>query len=319
MKRLALPALLSLSIAACGGGGGDSIPPAPAASLKINSSNAVLASEAAYAAANQSAGIGDLAGSSGLVASTPGGSAAIAAGQFSKIGRAVTYNVPFGPEEQPCAMDGTITISGNLQNPFSLTENDYFTVVADRCDDGLGTVIHGTLDFTVVSFSGDLLGGLYELGMTLAMTDFQVTTADDALTSNGSATVTINTLNSPFVTAEVRGNSLTTDSNSGSETLSGFMSSQTLDAGQVPSPYTWTASGTLDTTALAGVVSYSTPVTFEGFDTDYPGTGELLLRGDGSTARLIAENSTDVTIEIDSDGDGEVDDTINTTWAELSN
>ena len=318
MKRLALPALISLSVAACGGGGGDSTPPAPATSLKINSSNAVNASEAAYAAANQSTGIGDLVGSSGLIASAPGGAAAIAAGQFSKIGSTVTHYVPIGPEEQACAVDGSLTISGDLQNPFSLTENDFFTVVADRCDDGLGTVIHGTLDFTVDSFTGDFLGGLYELEMTLAMTDFQVTTADDALTSNGSATVTINTLNLPSVTAGVRGNSLTTDSNSGSETLSNFMSSQTLDAGQVPSPYTWTASGTLDTTALAGVVSYSTPVTFEGFDTDYPGTGELLVRGDSSTARLIAENSTDVTIEIDSDGDGDVDDTISTTWAELT-
>ena len=172
-------------------------------------------------------------------------------------------------------MDGSLTISGDIQSVLTLTAGDFFTIVADRCDDGLGTIIHGTLGFTVDSFSGDFLGGLYNLQMTLDMSDFQVTTPDDALTSNGSATVVMNTTNAPFVSAEVRGTSLTTDSNSRSETLSNFMSMQTVDAGQSPAPYTWTASGTLDTTALAGAVRYATPVTFEGFDTDYPSTGEL--------------------------------------------
>ena len=320
MKRLALAALVSVSITACGGGGGGSTPPpAPAESLQITSGNALLASEASYDSASQNVGLGDLVGSTGLIASTPGGSAAVAAGQFSKIGRAVTYNVPFGPEEQFCAVDGTLTISGDLQSPFTLTQDDFFSVIADQCDDGLGTVIHGALVFTVERFSGDFLGGLYELTMLLEMNDFQVTTDDDALTTNSSAAVAIITSESPFVRAEVRGNSLTTDSNAGSETLSNFMSSQTVDAGQSPSPYTWTASGTLDTTELAGVVSYSTPVTFEGFDTDYPSAGELLVSGANSSARLIAENSTEVTIEIDSDGDGNVDETISTTWPELHN
>ena len=318
MKRIAVAALVSVSIAACGGGGGGAAPPAPAASLQINSDNAMLASEVSYSAATQTVGIGDLVGTSGLVADAPGGSAVIAAAQFTKIERAVVYNVPFGPEEQLCTGGGSLTISGDIQSPLTLTADDFFNVSADRCDDGLGTVIHGALQFTVDSFSGDLLGGLYQLAMTLEMTNFQVSTAADALTSNGSATVTLDTTSSPFVTAEVRGNSLTTDSNSGRETLSNFVSSQTVDAGQVPSPYTWTASGTLDTTRLDGVVSYSTPVTFAGFDTDYPNTGELLVRGESSSARLIAVNSTDVTIEIDSNGDGNVDETISTTWPALT-
>ena len=64
---------------------------------------------------------------------------------------------------------------------------------------------------------------------------------------------------------------------------------------------------------------YATPVTFEGFDNGYPHTGELLITGDSSSARLIALDDVNVRIEIDGDGDGAVDDTIDTTWVALTN
>ncbi|MDH3533788.1 MAG: hypothetical protein OEO82_12725, partial [Gammaproteobacteria bacterium] len=143
------------------------------------------------------------------------------------------------------------------------------------------------------------------------------TTAADALTSNGSATVTLNTLNTPSVAASVSGSSMTVDSNAGAETLRNFISAQTLDAGIFPSPYTMTASGTLDTTELNGTVRYSTPVMFEGFDNDYPGVGEFLVTGDNSSARLVAESNVNVRVEIDLDNDTVIDETINTTWAEI--
>ena len=57
----------------------------------------------------------------------------------------------------------------------------------------------------------------------------------------------------------------------------------------------------------------------KGLDTGYPTAGVLLVEGFGSSARLIAQaNGVDVVIEIDSNNDGEVDDTINTTWQELA-
>ena len=76
--------------------------------------------------------------------------------------------------------------------------------------------------------------------------------------------------------------------------------------------------GTLDTTALSGSIDYDTPVTFEGDNFGNPHTGELLVTGDNSSARLIAIDSTDVRIEIDSDGDGDIDETLFLTWEELA-
>jgi hypothetical protein len=157
---------------------------------------------------------------------------------------------------------------------------------------------------TVDAFDGDILGGRYDMTMTMTVTDFQVTTATDVLTSNGDATARLNSLQAPYVEASVSGNSMTMDSNSASETLTTYSSTQTLDAGVSPSPYTMSASGTLDSSRLDGVITYSTPVTFEGFDSNYPHTGELFVEGENSSARLVADNELDVHIDIDLDGNG---------------
>ncbi len=76
--------------------------------------------------------------------------------------------------------------------------------------------------------------------------------------------------------------------------------------------------GTLTTTRLADSIAYSTPVTFEGIGSNYPHTGEFLVVGENSSARLVVDNDVDVHIDIDSNGDTVVDETIVTTWAELA-
>jgi hypothetical protein len=289
MKRVFLSTLAGCMLAAGCGGGSDGGPTGnidapPSSSLRITAANAANATGVAYEAALMSAGLGDLSADSGLLASGP-------------------------PQTEPCAVNGSLTISGDIEDPFTptLTAGDFFTVDFDMCDDGLGEVTDGMLDFVVDAFSGDFAGGLFDLTMTLTLTDLQVTTADDVITSNGGASITLNTLDSPAVSASVSGTSLTIDSNSSSETLTNFVSNQAIDAGVSPSPYALAMSGTLDSTQLSGIVSYSTPVTFEGFDLDYPGTGEFLVEGD-----------VNVRIEVDTDGNGTVDETINTTWAELT-
>jgi hypothetical protein len=179
-------------------------------------------------------------------------------------------------------------------------------------------VTDGRLDYVVDSINGDFFGGLYDLTMTLTLGNFQVATAADVLTSNGDVTVTLNTLNAPAVSASISGNSLTVDANASSETQTNFSSVQTLDVGVSPSPFSMTSSGTLDSTQLSGVVNYSTPTPLQGFDSDYPSSGQFLVAGDNSSTLLTAEGDT-VLIEIDADGDGIYEDTINTTWAELTN
>ena len=59
-------------------------------------------------------------------------------------------------------------------------------------------------------------------------------------------------------------------------------------------------------------------MTFAGEGLDYPSSGALLVVGQDSSARLTAVDNINVTIEIDSNGDGTIDATIETTWAALT-
>jgi len=318
MKRSSTPIVLMTLIAAgCGGGGGGSTPVvSPPASLMITGSNGQAAVKWSYEAGMQSASSAGYAGGAGLTA-TGGGNVATSAPTSKSVGGAIA-RIPFGPQTLPCDVSGSITLSGDLSNPLTLSAGDRFSIDASNCDDGLGEVTNGALDLTIDVLDGDFLGGLYDMSMSMDIMNFQVTTAADTVLSNGDSTVTLNTLMTPFVSASVSGASLATSSNSSAETLTNYAAQQTLDGGVTPSPYTFDASGTLDSSQLDGVVDYETPVTFQGFDAGYPESGQLLVTGAGNTsARLIAVDSVNVTIEIDSNGDGVVDEVINTTWVDL--
>lgn len=317
--------LISLTLAACGGGSdGTSITPGNPnpTGVAITSGNAQPVAAASWRSANQSSEFAGLVGNSGVVANDPGninksGADSLAA----NIARVAVQSVPFGPIALPCAVSGSLTVSGDLADPLAqnLTAGDVINADADNCDDGLGEVLDGLLEMTIDAFTGQLLLASYDMTATMTATNLQATTASDVETLNGVVTVSLNTLQAPFVSASVSGPSMTTDTNAGSDTLTNFESTQTVDAGLQPAPYTLNSSGTLDSSELTDVVSYTTPVTFLGDDVDYPHTGELLVNGLNSSARLIALDNVNVRIEIDTNGDNVVDEVIDTTWAELDN
>ena len=291
----------------------------PNTGTNITSANAVTVLKVSYEAAQSSAGLGDLSGETGIIAAAPNNLAKGGGRLFASAGSMVTTSqVPLPDQISNCDGGGTVTISADIADLFTptLSPNDFFAVVFDMCNDNLGSVTDGRIDYVIDAFNGDFLGGFYDLTMTLTLGNFQVATAADVLTSNGDATVTLNTINAPAVSASVSGISFTVDANASSETQTNFSSAQTLDAGVSSSPYTMTSSGTLDSTQLSGVVSYSTPTMFQGFDSDYPISGQFLVTGSSSSARLTAEG-VNVLIEIDADGDGIYEEMINTTWAEL--
>ena len=321
MYRFAFVLLASVVITACGGSGNNNLSadvPIVAADLKIDNSNGRTATALSYQSADMIVGLGSLVVDNSQIADTPADVAKAAREHVSKAIDSTIHSLPIGPDMSPCLVDGTVTVSGDIASPFALSAGDTIVIELDQCDDGLDQVVDGRLDLTVMTFTGDLFANLYELQMSMAMSDFKVTTPADTLTSNGSTNMTLDTTLSPQVWASMRGDSMTIDSNASSETLTSFGSEQTVDAGISPAPYTWSSFGTLDSTQLAGVIRYTTPVTFEGTDADFPHTGELLVEGDSSSARLIAEDNVRVRIEFDYDGDGNIDDVLETTWVDLS-
>jgi hypothetical protein len=304
-------------------------PPAGGTALVIDEANAKVAVRVAYGATADSMNSGDQVGGGGIAA-TPGDG-------FQKPGveRTVEGTVarfaqkdPLGPETTDCGIDpsfGTQTISGEIADPFSLltgtlSPGDQINVDFMDCDEGLGEVLNGRIEMTVVSFSGDLLiSAAYMMVMDVQLVDFEVTTATDSVLSNGDSRVTLDATGTPMISISISGNSLTTASTAATEVLTGFSTAQTVDTSTMPEPYTLTSSGDVVSSQLDGSISYATPVTFQGAGDGYPFAGELLITGaNGTTTRLVALDATTVRIDTDSNGDEEIDSSEVTTWDDIA-
>jgi hypothetical protein len=316
----------SLLFAGCGGGGGGGgvtgpvVVPGP--TVSITSNNAAEVAKVSYDTALDSGEFADLSGTGLFISGTSGGfsklDGAIAAS--AKLGNSGQAQVPIPALTTACEVTGDVTVSGEIADPITptLTAGDFFEIDYNNCDDGFGDVTDGLMRMDVDAFTGVLANEVFDLTATFTLDALQIIAGQDAVTSDGAVTATIDTTNALSLFTGISGQSMMLDSNLSSEHLTEFASSLNVDASQQIPTYMRSSSGTLDSTQLAGVVRYSTPVTFQGLGSDFPNVGEFLVQGAASSLRLIAVSSTDVRIDIDSDGDGNVDEMIETTWAELT-
>lgn len=327
MKRtLIVPIAASLLISACGGSSGSAPIVSPDPSLAITSVNASEVAIIAYQAAIETQELGD--GDGIFIGSAQGGIAKVDGNLATSLKSTNSGSqVPIPAETVDCFVSGTETFSGEIADPITptLTVGDFFQFEYAACDDGFDEITDGIVRTDIDAFSGDFLSDQFSMTITLTLTNFQVSlfenqslTATDVVLSNGGATLALDATDSPFVSININGESLVVDSNDGSESLTNFASAFTVDGNLVPAPYTTSASGTLDSTRLAGVIRYSNPETFMGRGADYPSSGEFLVEGLGSTLLLIADDSVNVRILIDLGADGTIDETIVTTWAALA-
>jgi hypothetical protein len=311
-------------LSACGGGnGGTSSPTAPpppaTAPLAISAANAKPAARVAYGASVESMGPGDAVGGSGI-AMSPGNdfTKPYAGNAASRVLTRFMQKDPFGPFVSDCFAGGTETVSGTMAVPGTLTAGDTINVDYLDCVSEFDETLNGRMEMTILIFSGDILFGPFLLDTNVLLIDFEVDTAQDSILSNGDARVALDTTGSPVVLLSISGNSLTTASLASTETLTKYATSQTVDT-TPPEAYTLNSSGTVNSSQLTGFINYATPVTFQGHGTGYPFAGELLVTGAGNaTIRLVALDDTNVRIETDTNGDGIVDSSEDTTWDDIA-
>ena len=338
IRRSGITILSAFLIAACGGGGGggsntttpppptSTPPPSTPPTLAITAGNAQSVSKTSYQLTLQTASLANVGRQSAFIIDPP--STAASGSGYAKtvfqpdLSKPVVLGmqkIPFGPEVLPCTVSGSLTVSGDLAELQKLTAGDQVSIVADNCSDEQGESLNGSIDFVADEYD-DIGSGLFRLRMRIDLTDFTFTSAQDTLAANGDVSVDVDTTGLPTTSETVSGNSLTIVANGNTESLSDYSTTLVVMGPDLnTSPYTVATSGTLDSSEAGTVLTYSTPVIFERTATDtYPSSGELLITAaDNSSTRLIALPNAMVRIDVDTDGDGNVDESISATWEDF--
>ena len=315
-------AILALIFSGCGGGGGGGGPAPPAgppATGTINTGSVLAVTGRVVDAAFQSGGFGNITNFVGLTT--------VATGEPETLGKAIVttpgvWNVnsqkPGDSAITPCAVAGSVTVSGDIASPLTVTAGDFLDYLWENCDDGLGQVINGLIGMTFTEFEGNLLAGRILLRVSLAVQGFQVIEGTVSHTTTGDLDLTIDSRTQPLTVVTTMGSSLTVTDGISTESLTDFFSTVTEDTSMFPANFTTEATGRVSSTQFSGVVSYDTPVAFEATGDGFPYVGEMLVFGtNNASIRITAIDEVTVMIEADYDGDGVSDATIETTWAAL--
>jgi len=292
-------------------GGGDQSKFAPGGTLlTITAGNAHDVASAVIQGVGITLDFADVTG--GQIPSDTGGSAA-ALLQKSRVDRLTAqYSAPFGPTEEPCGQAGTITLSGDVAVPGTISAGDTITAEFNDCDDNEGYILNGQLTLTVRTFSGDLLTGLYLT--TIDVDAANLTTDGESV--DGSVTLTVDTRDPAMLDLTLTGARLALAAAGETYTLTNFR--HYVEEGLLVSSVYAELAGTIDIESLGGAVEYATVVPVEAGEFD-PDRGEILITGAlRSTVRIVFVSATSIRLDVDVNGDGIVDNYIDTNWAALN-
>jgi len=120
-------------------------------------------------------------------------------------------------------------------------------------------------------------------------------------------------------TGSVSGSSLTVVQNGRTTTLGNYAIDFTQNANS--GAYTLAINGSVDDAKLGGRIDVKTTSTFSGTNlaNGSPDAGSLTMTGANNTSVVLtAQGGDNVQLQIDSNGDGQVDNVVNTTYNQLS-
>jgi hypothetical protein len=226
-----------------------------------------------------------------------------------------------------CAVSGTVTVSGspweNDPEPMALSVGDTFNLVLDTCDDGDGYILDGSFSLNVRGLDGDTRTDVFRLGYELLNLTLTVTSGVDndvALSDPYRFFLEWNSLDFPVVVLTASSGSLQLSSQEDDLLLGGVDHSLTVNA-DVANPATQkeASSYLIESAVLGGHISYEVIDPLQAPDGQDPESGEILISGGvgNGTIHIVIESSASVRLEIDVDGDGNVDDYQYTTWVAL--
>lgn len=323
MDRSVLLALAAVFVGACGGGGGggsssggNNPPPTSTGTITTDNGDEVARSVVTSAEFVKDFGLPAVAGP----VPTPTGADGNSRSQFANVigggirrGITTMRTIEAEPEVFPCTLGGDIEVTATVATEGQLTAGDTVSIVYDNCAETTGTTA-GAVDMTV-SDGGDVTVPPYSVGLDIVMTGVTLTQDDSTVSADGTFSATLSAQTSNDLSLDLAGPTLTTSVAGDALTLGDFAISEADDLtnGTFARGYT----GTITSDTL-GAFSFETPTQFTGTGGSAPTAGELVITADdGSTARVTAVDGTNVTVAIDTDGDGTDEDVLDTTWEDL--
>jgi len=216
---------------------------------------------------------------------------------------------------EQCEVSGTLTVSGEISSDLNLSVGDFISSEFDNCNDG-EQVLDGRLDFTVTASSGDLLFDTdFSLGFNIKFDSYTISDNNETAFIDGDASSLV-VVNGSNERSEMRSTWLALTIDGRVQSIANYELISTYDS--VTQAYTIDTSGTLHDQNLGGSFTYETIDIFTGTGNSEPSSGTMEITGaDGSAITLTALNTTDVRLEIDTDGNGTIDTTITTNWDAL--
>jgi hypothetical protein len=217
-----------------------------------------------------------------------------------------------------CAVSGTVDVQVDIQDPMQPTVNDTFVFEFIDCDDGTGVVVDGGMTITITRLDGDAASGNFLLGMQIGFSAFAVTEGNETTSAEGTIGITVDTSTPPVTRITVSASTFVTTSEGMEDVLTGFSVEIVEDASTFPSTVTAETSFTISSPRIGGEVTVTTSVTLQSMGDGYPFAGELRIEGAGNAVIvMIALDADTVRLQIDIDGDGATDETLDMTWDEL--
>jgi hypothetical protein len=214
-------------------------------------------------------------------------------------------------------------VSGSKASADGFTAGDRLIADFVACARGF-EVLEGNMEFTVTGYGRGESGEFFVSG-TAAETDLVRTLGGNCFVGSGSFETSYDYRLTSAGIIHMEGSTNTFDVGAGGrfQHLAAAGSSGDIHVTQQPVAVARSSWGRISSEDLTGSFDYETliPAVFD-LDTDVstgPYQGELLVTAsDGSTMRMVAQDAYNVRLDLDLNGDLIIDESLTTTWAELS-